>query len=47
MAFAEANPGLIRERIDREKHLDLEALWRRHPRTAPAWRQNGSDALLP
>jgi uncharacterized protein (DUF433 family) len=35
MAFAEANPEIIRERIDREKNLDLEAFWRTHPQSRP------------
>lgn len=38
MAFARANPAMIRERIDREKNVDIEAFWRKHPQTAPRHR---------
>jgi uncharacterized protein (DUF433 family) len=35
MEFYRANPEMIRERIEREKNLDIEEFWRQHPQTAP------------
>lgn len=35
MAFAEANPEFVRERIEEERNLNLEALWRDIPQTKP------------
>lgn len=35
MAFCEANPELIRERIEAERAIDIEEFWRKYPQTAP------------
>ncbi|MBI2759861.1 MAG: hypothetical protein HYX51_00335 [Chloroflexi bacterium] len=35
MAFARANPEMIAVRIERERNVDLEALWREYPQTDP------------
>lgn len=38
MAFCEVNPEWARERIEAEDAVDIEAVWREHPETAPRHR---------